>query len=740
MSGFGSRPGGGTQGVQSSTSATPVVVGSLALPDNKTTGFRALVTARHLGRQAAGTLTVAAKLTPAISTLTCPAVVSIANGDGAVLEDGTNTVTVVADVDGLLISASTHLPLSGKARGDITAKATADLTAGQTWTFPGGAIVTVDKAGTTFVTGGASLLADLKALLKLSGKAKGIINCAAPSGGVANGQVIRFRDDAAGVVFDVDGTIDWVAETGNSNVPVCLSGKGRSAFQVVAAVNYIDGETITVDDGVNPPFIGEFDVGGFGNFPGGGGDDSTVQLNLVGAVTAGDVRDIIIAAANDAGVTLAATAATSAAGTNIVSFTRDSAGLLTLSDTVAAGGFQVYAADPGGAAVTTAAGVATKVAYAINTLAPGFGMTIGSSGVAAAGRVNLTALAVGTASNLDVTTNATGFTVAGMSYGAAAAAVTDAEVATLLGSTVTAMGTGLIDYTAQVDGAVVYLTASATGTGGNGMISTTTTCSKTNPAGGETAPTTATQVAAKVVSVVNAIGAGLTVTASAGAGLVTFVRDTGGQLAGGIISADTGSFVGTNVTEGNSAGVTAGQTLIMYGVTAEYTEGGAVSVPGRTQIDIADIYTAAAVRDRTITRLNAVTAFGVVAASGGGSTVDIERIVPGTAGNVSITGTSAALTLAGGARYPGPAGKSKKKHKPQVVLTDGSVEPVEALQERQKPKPVRIEVEDFEAPAMPSLLGPFVPPEFRDWMPKTSSGRSYKSLVEEDDDEVLLLL
>ena len=96
---------------------------------------------------------------------------------------------------------------------------------------------------------------------------------------------------------------------------------------------------------------------------------------------------------------------------------------------------------------------------------------------------------------------------------------------------------------------------------------------------------------------------------------------------------------GTVTVAAKGAGLTeAGKTMVLYGVTLEITEGGSPG-PGNVACDINDISTAAQIRDRVISVINAAASFGTTASSGGGAVVNLESIDGGTSKNVSITGT-----------------------------------------------------------------------------------------------------
>lgn len=110
------------------------------------------------------------------------------------------------------------------------------------------------------------------------------------------------------------------------------------SITTVAVANLVDGEKFTLNDGIHPPVVFEFDVAGDGVTVG----NVIVDVSLL--ITADDVRDAIIAAVNGVGATLRMTATNGGAAT--VTLTQDDKGTqgnTAQSDTVLDPGFIVTA-------------------------------------------------------------------------------------------------------------------------------------------------------------------------------------------------------------------------------------------------------------------------------------------------------------------------------------------------------------------------------------------------------------
>lgn len=115
-------------------------------------------------------------------------------------------------------------------------------------------------------------------------------------------------------------------------VPTGVAATG--SMTTVTGANLVDTETFTLDDGVNPPVVFEFDSGG--------GITGDVAVTFTGGDTADQVRDAVIAAVDGVGATLLIDASDGGAAT--VTFTADRQGTAanqTITETVAATGFAV---------------------------------------------------------------------------------------------------------------------------------------------------------------------------------------------------------------------------------------------------------------------------------------------------------------------------------------------------------------------------------------------------------------
>jgi len=120
---------------------------------------------------------------------------------------------------------------------------------------------------------------------------------------------------------------------------IAVRGGGAIAtgsITTIPVINLLDGETFTLDDGVHPPVVFEFDVSGNGVTPG------NILVDVSTDTTADDVRDTIIAAINGIGADFLMTASNGGAAT--VSLAQDfggSHGNTTQTDTVINVGFVV---------------------------------------------------------------------------------------------------------------------------------------------------------------------------------------------------------------------------------------------------------------------------------------------------------------------------------------------------------------------------------------------------------------
>jgi len=143
---------------------------------------------------------------------------------------------------------------------------------------------------------------------------------------VERGEVTLYIDDGTG-------TAESTALVVGENITL---GIGQFDWQkgiiTIPASSLVDGETVTIDDGINPSTVFEFDIGGGGVSPG------NVAVVLVGTEDAAGVATALESAINGVGGTLEATASVSG---NVITVNHDSApvGVLTVSDTVADVGF-----------------------------------------------------------------------------------------------------------------------------------------------------------------------------------------------------------------------------------------------------------------------------------------------------------------------------------------------------------------------------------------------------------------
>jgi len=115
-------------------------------------------------------------------------------------------------------------------------------------------------------------------------------------------------------------------------------------IQSITAASLIDGETFTLDDGVNPPTTFEFDTNSlvFG---------SNVAVDISAAITAIDVATAIVSAINGVGGSLNLTAGNAIGSSSIVTVTNGQRGIVgnvtDWTDTVADSGFAITQPDGG---------------------------------------------------------------------------------------------------------------------------------------------------------------------------------------------------------------------------------------------------------------------------------------------------------------------------------------------------------------------------------------------------------
>lgn len=121
------------------------------------------------------------------------------------------------------------------------------------------------------------------------------------------------------------------------NPTVTASGSpARGTIQAVAGSQLVDTETFTLDDGVNPPDVFEFDSGG--------GITGDVAVAFTGGDDAATVAASIIAAINGVGATLLIVARLAPGSTTLIDLTNEAGGVVgnvTITETVADPAFVV---------------------------------------------------------------------------------------------------------------------------------------------------------------------------------------------------------------------------------------------------------------------------------------------------------------------------------------------------------------------------------------------------------------
>jgi hypothetical protein len=126
-------------------------------------------------------------------------------------------------------------------------------------------------------------------------------------------------DVAAGFVRIVSGT-EWRLPDGIVTPAVAASGRIDLDLDMTDT-DLVDGETITLDDGVNPATVLEFDLAGGGVTPG----NVAVVYNV--ADSAQDIRDALVAAINGVGAGLAITASPGSGAKERVHLVNDATGV-----------------------------------------------------------------------------------------------------------------------------------------------------------------------------------------------------------------------------------------------------------------------------------------------------------------------------------------------------------------------------------------------------------------------------
>jgi len=126
-----------------------------------------------------------------------------------------------------------------------------------------------------------------------------------------------------------------------TDVPVSASVVATGSITTIAKANLIDGETIVLDDGINGAVTFHFDVTG-AYTPGSGYNTTNIRVDVSGATTADDIRDILITDVN--GVTTGLIVTASNGGAATVTLTHDQGGTVgnqTVVETVVDVGFSV---------------------------------------------------------------------------------------------------------------------------------------------------------------------------------------------------------------------------------------------------------------------------------------------------------------------------------------------------------------------------------------------------------------
>lgn len=140
------------------------------------------------------------------------------------------------------------------------------------------------------------------------------------------------KADSADPVTMTAGTLMAIVKTTN----VAVAAKATGTITTTLAANILDGETFTLDDGINTPTVFEFD-----KVPDGVAGTNVV-VDISAAVTADDVRDAIITAITGVGGTLAMAATSGGAATvNLENDTVGQHGNTSQSETVVNAGFVI---------------------------------------------------------------------------------------------------------------------------------------------------------------------------------------------------------------------------------------------------------------------------------------------------------------------------------------------------------------------------------------------------------------
>jgi hypothetical protein len=148
---------------------------------------------------------------------------------------------------------------------------------------------------------------------------------------------LEYSFDGTNVAGSIAANSERIMERAEAGI--ALRGGSVAAtgtITTIAVASLVDGETFTLDDGINPAVVFEFDKAGDGVTPG------NILVDVSAIVTADEVRDAIISAVTGVGATLRMSAANGGAAQ--VDLTQDDAGPqgnTTQTDTVVNVGFVI---------------------------------------------------------------------------------------------------------------------------------------------------------------------------------------------------------------------------------------------------------------------------------------------------------------------------------------------------------------------------------------------------------------
>lgn len=137
--------------------------------------------------------------------------------------------------------------------------------------------------------------------------------------------------DVAGTTVQCTKLFDTITSAVKETAGVIPTG----TITCVAKASHVDGETVTIDDGVNAASVFEFDVAGDGV---GGGN---VQVNISGSTSAADVCTVLHGAINGVGAGLAITSTDASGSLTLANDQPGSDGNVNITETVTDGSFAV---------------------------------------------------------------------------------------------------------------------------------------------------------------------------------------------------------------------------------------------------------------------------------------------------------------------------------------------------------------------------------------------------------------